>query len=181
MDTKIQGLVDGIIYQQHERTDELNERIQQRIYTTSPLKPLYNVRPVSTKYATFPIIDRRVPPKVELASYLDYSTTGSFATMESNGPVDAYFDNVNVESQLRNYGVALGSGSNGVFVPSSNSDLYVTRDLGMGSLTDPQPFPSLFEDGIAGLSTSGMHGPSAGFQLFFNPTRTQLRGEGELR
>jgi hypothetical protein len=179
--TKIQGLVDGIVYQQHERTDELNDRIQQRVYSTHPLKPLYDIRPVSTKYAKFPMVDRRVPPQVALTSYLDYSTTGSFASMESNGPVDGYFDNVNVESQLHNRYFALGSGSKGVYVPSSNSDLYVGHALGAGSLKDAQPFPTLFEDGVAGLSTSGPSGPPVGFQQFLNSTRMQLRGEGELR
>jgi hypothetical protein len=179
MNTKIEGLVDGILYQQHERTDELNERIQQRISSDSPLQPVYDPRPVSTKYATFPMVDRRVDPSVPLSSYLDYSTADSFASMQRKGPVDGFFSKVNDESVLRNQVHPLGSGSSGVYVPSSNSDLYMVGPLA-GSIMDAQPFPGLFTS-YAVTSPDLLVGAGVGQQTFLNSTRVQLRGEGTLR
>jgi hypothetical protein len=182
--SEIYGLIDGIVYQQHERTDELNDRLQQRISSDTLLQPLYDPRPVSTKYATFPIVDRRVVSKVDAGSYLDYSTTGGFASMQTRGPVNGFFDKVNDESRLRNQYYALGSGSQGVFVPSSNSDLFVAPVFGPGSLTDSQPFPGLFVDEALryeGIASPVIGGGPVGGDRFLNSTRMQLRGQGELR
>jgi hypothetical protein len=128
------------------------------------------------------MVDRRVAPVVSLHSYLDYSTKESFASMQSNGPVDGFLSKVNDESRLRNQYYALGSGSQGVFVPSSNSDLFVPHALGVGPLHYIQPFPRLFGDGLFNIESPQLvSGPAVGGDRFFNSTRSQLRGEGKIR
>ena len=57
--TKIHGLVSGLIRGQNERVDELNARILGRFESDQPLQPNFSVRPVSTKYSHFPIIETR--------------------------------------------------------------------------------------------------------------------------
>ena len=177
-ETRIHGLVDGIEYRQHARTDELNQRIEQRFYSDQPLKPLYNPRPSMTKYSVFPTVDLRTNCQTHLNNYLDYSTSNTFAPMQSNAPVDGYFRNIQVEMDLRNQYFALSSANQRYFVPSSNSDLYRNRSVS-GPLNEMQPYPKLFEtftfDSSSGASNLDSN---IGNMTFFNDTRFQLRGPG---
>ena len=61
------GVADGLYECNHQRTDELNERISLRNIPSSSLQPQFGIRPVSTKYAIMPIVDRRSVPKVEIS------------------------------------------------------------------------------------------------------------------
>lgn len=176
-ETHIYGLVDGIEYRQQERTDQLNQRIEQRFHSDQPLQPLYNPRPSMTKYSVFPTVDLRTPPKIQLNSYLDYSTSSAFAPMQSNAPVDGYFRNVQVEMDLRNQYFALSSANQTYFVPSSNSDLYRNRSVS-GPLNDVQPYPRLFETFAFDSSPHPNLDSHIGNLTFFNDTRFQLRGPG---
>jgi hypothetical protein len=142
--SEIYGLVDGIEYLQHARTDELNDRIFQRIEfdkSNKVLKPLYNPRPAMTKRSVFPVVDLRCPSTVPLNNYLDYSDN---VPMPTKGPVDGFFHNVALESELRNQYFALSNANQRYYVPSTNSDLYRNRPVA-GSLNEQQPYPYLFE------------------------------------
>ena len=181
-DNKIQGLVSGtspLLVGQHERVDVLNKRILDRFSPDYPLQPNMNVRPVPTKYSHFPIIERIPFPKVKLNSPLDYSIESNFAPMTSTGPVDGYFSNVNTESSLRNQYFAIQRGAGqGVYIPSSNSDLYNIAIATNTTRTEPQPFERLFKhDRILNDRTVSSN---IGAERFFNNTRVQLRG-GELQ
>ena len=59
------GLIDGvhreIIVSQHERTDELNQRIGSRQFSDTPLEPNFSPRPLSTKYNLPMIVAPTVP------------------------------------------------------------------------------------------------------------------------
>jgi hypothetical protein len=171
------GLVNGIEYRQYERTDELNNRIFQRISSSdSNLQPLYDPRPSMTKHSVFPIVDLRTHPVVPLNNYLDYSTDKMFAPIHTNGPVDGYFRNVAVETNLRNQYFALSSANQRYYVPSSNSDLYRTRSVA-GSLNEEQPYPYLFAKSSFDSSLHPLDS-NVGSLTFFNDTRAQLRGDG---
>jgi hypothetical protein len=176
---KIQGLIPvipGILYGQNERVDELNTRIYDRVKPDEQLQPNIDLRPASTKYSYFPIIDLRKESKVDISPPLDYSISSGFTPTVSKGPVVGYFDNVAVESQLRNQYFALQRGANqGTYVPSSQSDLY--RDS-VPSSSNPvaQPFPDLFTHTTFQSSRTVV--PGVGRDQFFNNTRTQLRGTG---
>lgn len=181
-DNKIQGLVSHtspLLVGQHERVDELNKRILDRFSPDSPLQPNMDVRPVPTKYSHFPVIDRIPFSKVSLKSPLDYSVESNFAPITSKGPVDGYFSNVNTESSLRNQYFAIQRGAGqGVYIPSSNSDLYNVSIASNSTRIESQPFPRLFEhDRI--LNDRSVNS-KIGAERFFNNTRVQLRG-GELQ
>jgi hypothetical protein len=168
----IYGLVNGISYGQNERVDELNTRISERIHTDVPLQPNFDPRPIPTKYAHFPIINRRADASVPVPQYGVYDTS-SFSAMNRRGPVEGYLKNVDLESDLRNQYYALQRGApQREYVPASNSDLYrvevpLTR-------MEPQTHPDLFRQ-FAFEPVTRNQSDSIGRSQFFNHTRTQLR------
>ena len=172
----ILGLSEYLYYGQNERVDELNDRMASRHFPDSPLQPNFDPRPVPTKYAHFPIINRRTPLKEPVIPYLDYNSSINFNPGTQNAPSSGYFNNVEVENRLRNQYFALQRGAEqDVYVPSSNSDLYRIV-VPSGSQRDPQPFPDLF--GRAQFDPSpnpNVANSQIGKDTFFNHTRTQLR------
>lgn len=174
---KIQGIIPetpGIIYQQYERLNELNDRIASRQFSDRPLQPNYDPRPVSTKYSHFPIIDRRKStPPTPLVKYLEYSPETNFASISGKGTVDGFLRNVNTESTLRNQYFALQNANQAVYVPSSSSDLYGFSAVGR---QETQTHPSLFYQPSFDSTPNANINSAIGSDRFFNHTRTQLRG-----
>ena len=176
---EIQGIapqIPGIMYGQNERVDELNSRIYDRFRPDQPLQASLNVRPTSTKYAYFPIIDLRKQSAIDLAPTLDYSIASGFVPPAARGPTVGYTDNIHIESQLRNQFFALQKGADqGVYVPSSNSDLY-RISMPQSSKPEVQPYPELFSQPTFQNNRAIL--PGVGGDLLFNNTRAQLRGLG---
>lgn len=173
----IHGLVSGIYYGQNARVDELNERISARVQSDTPLMPNFNVRPVPTKYARFPIIDRVTQPKVNIRPMPEYSVATNFASIQSRGPVDGYFAHVQDESILRNQIYAIQKADQAVYVPHSNSDLYKVTMANPHQQQQQQPYPDLFSTYQMNLLAPVRNAdPRIGADKFFNNTRLQLRG-----
>jgi hypothetical protein len=104
--------------------NELNVRIMDRVQASHPLQPLYDPRPSSTKYTFFqttPEPDRSTEP---LHRYKEYSPEQTFHP-GSRGPVDYYAKKIDTESKLRSQFAALQKADAAVYVPETNSDLYV--------------------------------------------------------
>lgn len=171
------GVVEGVLYGQNARVDELNTRILDRFQADAPLQPNLDFRPVSTKYAHFPIVDRRLPATEPLhkSSMYSYTPKTTFAPLGADGPSSFFRESVDTESQLRNQCFALQRGADqGVYVPSSNSDLYWVN-MAKPSRVDPQPHERLFVN--EQLYTNPKNVDAAiGVDRFHNHTRTQLRG-----
>ena len=170
----INGAVHGLWQGQHSRTDELNTRISDRHFPDRPLQPNFSSRPVPTKYAHFPIIDRRVIPETPIRKEEMYSPATNFSPATSNGPVATYLANVDLETVLQNRHVSLQHGADqGVYVPSSKSDLYgfsaVGRQEDMGDRSLIFNRHSL-ETKVSEVANQ------IGKDTFHNNTRTQLRG-----
>ena len=168
------GLAQGISYGQYNRVDELNQRTVERQFADKPLKPCFDMRPVPTKYSTFPLIDRKKPAKEPHINYLDHSLDSNFCPNISKGPADGFLKNVGIETVLRNQYFALQKGADqAVYVPSSTSDLYRFTAVGR---QEEQPYPTIstqykFEGRVHPNLVSG----KIGQDTFFNNTRTQLR------
>ena len=173
-DTNVTGAVQGLWQGQHVRLDELDARLAERQFSDHPLQPNFNFRPVATKYAYLPIIDRRAKPSVPIVNYGVYDTTTNFSPATSNGPVASYLANIDLETVLQNRHVALQHGADqGVYVPNSSSDLYgfsaVGRQEDMGERA------MIFNK--QGLDTRVSDvAKQVGQDRFHNNTRTQLRG-----
>jgi hypothetical protein len=170
----VPGAVQGLWTGQHSRLNELYDRLNERQFPDRPLQPQFEFRPVATKYAHFPIIDRRAKPEVSILKHDQYHSAMNFSPPMRNGPTDTYLANIDLETVLQNRHVALQHGADqGVYVPSSKSNLYgftaVGRqeDLGERSMIfDKQALDTKVSDVARQI----------GKDKFHNNTRTQLRG-----
>jgi len=171
---QIHGLTAGIITGQHERTDELNNRIAQRNIPGRQLEPNFAPRAVPTQCVLFPAFDQRPLSSVDRNAFPAYEQSSTFNPGSDRAPSSGYRNNIDLETVLRNQTVALQHGaSQGVYVPSSKSDLYNnTIEPTYGT----QPHPDLFtrpqfDQRLHANVASG----EIGTDRFFNHTRTQLR------
>ena len=172
--TNITGAINGLWEGQHARLDELDARLVERQFPDRPLQPNFNTRPVPTKYAHFPILDRRVKPTVAIQQQDVYNPATNFSPATRNGPVNTYLANIDLETVLQNRHVSLQHGADqGVYVPSSKSDLYgfsaVGRQEDMGDRS------MIFEKQSLNTKVSDV-ARRIGQDRFHNNTRTQLRG-----
>ena len=169
------GVIKGIEYGQNERIDELNDRIYSRSFPDIPLAPNFDPRPVPTKYSLFPIINRRTEVDTAIKPIITHHVELNFNPGTQNAPPMGYFNNIDIETNLRNQTVALQHGANqGVYIPSSTSDLYRVRVSSKPGV--PQPHPKLF--GTEKYKTSisnNLENNKIGYDRFHNNTRTQLR------
>uniref|UniRef100_A0A6C0JJJ9 Uncharacterized protein n=1 Tax=viral metagenome TaxID=1070528 RepID=A0A6C0JJJ9_9ZZZZ len=177
-DTTILGVPQGVYYGQNERVDELNDRMKTRHFPDSPLQPNFDPRSVPTKYALFPMVNRRKELKEPVIPYLDYNVRANFNPGTHRAPPSGFLNNVDTETVLRNQTFAYQRyADQSVYVPSSNSDLYKIV-VPHGSINEPQPHPDLFTRQHFDQSLHpNMQGSNIGRDRFFNHTRTQLRGE----
>lgn len=170
----ILGATKGLWEGQHARVDELNTRLADRHFPDQPLQPNFEARPVSTKYAHFPVIDRRATPIVPIQRAPRYDTHTTFSPATRNGPVATYLANVDVETVLQNRHVALQNGADqGVYVPSSKSDLYGFSAVGRQEPLDEREL--LFQKHRLATKVSDVS-MKIGQDRFNNNTRVQLRG-----
>ena len=173
---KIPDLPTYLYYGQNERVDELNARILERDVPDTQLAPNFSPRPVPTKYAIFPMLDSRMPASVPIEPNYNYSGATHFTPpLMKRGPVSGFINHVHTESELRNQGVSLQKGADvGVYVPSSESDLYKVH---VPSKPSVQPHPDLFHRNQFDQSVhpNVSSAPHVGSDRFHNNTRTQLR------
>ena len=161
----IYGLHVGLQNGQHDRVDELNERMLDRAFDNKPIKPVFDPRSASTKYSAFPILDRR--------------TKFTRIHLDDKEPVGQ-----NVETETDLYGrndrnAVYDSGSR--FKPSLESDMY---KVAVGNPTDLPPVERalLFEQQkFERFVHPNLNSQHIGNDVFYNHTRTQLRQEGEPR
>jgi len=171
---KLYGVIDGVAYGQHERVDELNDRISSRSFPDSPLEPNFDPRPVPTKYSIFPIIDRRKISKEKVLPYIDYNSNVNFNPGNARAPPSGILQNIDTETILRNQTFALQHGADqSVYIPSSNSDLYnVSVPYSPSEQTHPLLFSQFQFDNRVHPNNENS---AIGNDRFFNHTRTQLR------
>ena len=103
-----------------DRVEELNHRIASRFQASSVPEMTFSPRPVGTKFVMFPIVGSIPPAKVAISS----QPAVAFLPGDS-APLSGF--GVDTESELRNIKYALQADDRATYVPSSHSDLYVTR------------------------------------------------------
>ena len=170
MSNEIYGLVDGAYYCGINRTQELNSRIAERNIPSATLQPQFSLRPVSTKYAMMPIVDRRPKSNVPIKNLPIYNSRVTFNPGSAVAPWSGFSSNINKESELRNMYFALQRNDRATYIPSSKSDMYQTYVTGTNV---KQPFPDLFRE-----ETFNNFDPNTcnlGGNIFANCTRQQLK------
>lgn len=162
------------IKQGSNRTEELNQRISTRNIPSNNLQMSFGIRPVSTKYATMPLVDQRVTPTVPIEMRDPYNVEDTFNPGNSYGPWSGFSNNINNESKLRNQFFALQRGAGqGVYIPSKNSDMYESMIPQTNNSTATESFPYLFE-----RQTFEAFNPmpdNIGNNFFSNFTRQQIK------
>jgi hypothetical protein len=157
---------------QNERVDELNNRIASRNIPSAPLQPFYYQTPVSTKYGYMPILDQSKGSSVPLNNYPIYSPHTTFNPGNNMAPWHGFANNVNVESTLRNQFFGLQDCEQGIYVPSSKSDLY---NVSVPASSQPvnQQFPRLFQREVFDHYNPNTN--NLGNSFFNNTTRTDIK------
>lgn len=166
------GVVNGAYSNHHDRLTEINTRIYERVIPSTALRPAYNVRPISSKYAMMPILESRPTPTVAAPFYQNFSTESVFNPGNAKAPWRGWAEKVNLESSLRNQFFALQRNDRAEYVPNSSSDLYQvtidTREI-------EQPNPYLFDNGATNFAPMNPNPNDLGRLTFDNSTRYQLR------
>ena len=166
---RMYGVIDGVYICGIDKEAEINRRCAQRNVPSTPLAPSFSCRPVSTKYATMPILDQRAKSNVPLKQYEPYNTSKIFNPAPA-GPWCGFASHINEESKLRNQFFALQKCEQSEYVPSSDSDLYVTK---LTSQPVQQPFPDLFKQETFAQCSPNTN--NLGGNLFDNCTRQQTK------
>jgi hypothetical protein len=167
------GIVEGVYYGQNARVDELNERIGTRHFPDLALPTNFDPRPTPTKRQLFPMLNIRSNPHESIRPTADFSVESNFYPGSDRAPAYGYAANVETEMQLRNSYFALQRGDQGVYVPSTDSDLYKVTVV---SRPSEQPHPDLFARPTYSSPEGAQYlNPEIGGELFYNNTRTQLR------
>lgn len=166
-------MIDGGMFCNVGRDLELSNRIAERNVPSAPLQPKFSIRPVSTKYALLPIVDRRAPATVPIRVEPTYNTRKVFNPGTAQAPWSGFAANVNKESELRDQFFALQRCDQGAYIPSSKSDLYQTQ---VTPQMVQQPFPGLFERPV--LDPFNPDPCRLATHMFNNSTREAVRALG---
>jgi hypothetical protein len=154
------------------RTQILNDRIYTRNIPSNPLPPQFSMRPVSTKYATMPILDQRRQPTIPLNNCQSFNVNTTFNPGNAQAPWSGYASNIHLESTLRNQFFALQKSDQSKYIPSSSSDLY---NIKVDAQPVKQPFPHLFEKSC--FDSFNPNHLALGKELFNNATRNQMQNK----
>ena len=107
-----------------EYDNELNKRLETRNKPSEALQPLYEFRPVSTKY-THMNSKQNVNVKQHEPSQTQYQyDPQKIFNPGDRAPIDYFMKNIDVESTLRSQFFALQTSPQSVYVPETNSQLY---------------------------------------------------------
>jgi hypothetical protein len=156
----------------NQRTEELNQRMSSRNTPSHPLQPQFDIRPLSTKYALLPIVDRRENHSEPIKLQPTYDITSMFNPGNAQGPWGGFATNINNESRLRNQFFALQHGAGqSCYIPAKMSDLYTAPNLSTGIIQ--QPFPGLFAR--TEFAESNPCPKGLGVNFFENCTRQQVK------
>tara|TARA_B100000424_G_C22704226_1_gene383838 strand:+ start:82 stop:642 length:561 start_codon:yes stop_codon:yes gene_type:complete len=173
--SEIRGIPFGVFVGQHDRTDELNDRIFKRNIPTLELEPNFDPRPISTKYSHFPALSGRKEMTVNKKYYSEYDIKSNFNPGNAKAPPSGILNNIEHETYLRNQYFALQKGDKQYYVPTKSSELY--NDNVVSTDTTVQPHPGLFKiQTFTNNRTTYGNLNVIGKDLFNNNTRTQMRG-----
>jgi hypothetical protein len=165
----------------HSYIDQPSSQRQQTVYLrtyernipSQPLQPYLDARPVMTKYSILPIVDIRKPVNTPLVQQATYNPEKIFNPGNDFGPWSGYASNINRETELRNQIFALQSCPQGIYIPSSKSNLYKVNWQNTNKIQ--QPFPTLFQNEQFSPYNPNPNPEKIGYALFNNATRQQTK------
>lgn len=164
------GVVNGVYYCNNDRVEELNDRISTRNIPSQTLQAQFDIRPVSSKYAMMPILDRRAIPTVPIERMPTYNLANTFNPGNAQAPWSGYATNIDDDSKLRNQFFALQKCDQAYYIPPTTSDMYKVVVDGQPI---QQPFPDLFSREQFPQFNPNVCGGNDSF--FYNCVRQQVK------
>jgi len=164
------GFMNYVYFCGHDRNGEINTRIYERNIPSHTLQAQFSNRPISTKYDMMSILDRRALPTVPVIRQPTYNISNTFNPGNDAGPWSGYASNINDESRIRNQFFARQECGQGIYIPSTTSDLYQVNVVGR---QEQQPFPDLFS--TPDLQPFNPNPYGLGKNFFDNCTRQQIK------
>jgi hypothetical protein len=187
----LHGVVRGASTFNHERLQQLNDRIYQRNFPSQELQTHFNPRSTPTRQCLFPMVDNHMPSETQIKKNPNYNITDQF-NPGTHAPWSGYMTGVDDESRLRNQFHANQPAAQTKYIPSSSSDLYNYNiqqqiinahnnpsnliERPASDITTPQPYPRLFETPKFAPFDANEYG--LGMNTFENHTRQQVRNLG---
>ena len=187
----LHGVVRGAYTFNHERLQQLNDRIYQRNLPSQGLQSRFSPRSTTTRQCRFPMVDTHQPSTTQIKKIPNYSIEDQF-NPGTQAPWSGYATGIDNESRLRNQFFANQAAAQSKYIPSSSSDLY-NYDIQQqiikahsqpfpliekpaSDITTPQPYPRLFE--TLQFSPFDANEYGLGSNTFENHTRQQVRNLG---
>jgi len=149
--------------------DGQNTKIYLRNIPSQPLQPYFDPRPVVSNK---PTTEYR-KEEISIQGYPKYNPQDVFSPGNDTAPWIGFATNVNIESELRNINYSMQKGTQAYYVPSSNSDLYVTY-TGTNELVTMN-HPMLFQEEKFCPFNPSPDNDSKGYSAFYNSTRDHVR------
>ncbi len=187
----LHGVVRGASTFNHERLQQLNDRIYQRNLPTSQLQTHFSPRATTTRQCLFPMVDNHAPSDAQIKKIPNYSMADQF-NPGSKAPWSGYTTSVDNESRLHNIFAANQPAAQSKYIPASTSDLYgynIQHELikahsqqvplieqPASNISVPQPYPRLFETPKFAPFDANEYG--LGMDTFENHTRQQVKNLG---
>ncbi len=170
----LHGVVDGVYVATGERVDELSNKMFARNMPSHDIQPTFDLRPVASKYTVMPIYDQYKPSTegIHVKPVFQAQSPEVFFPGTRQAPYNGYASKVNVESTLRNQWFALQRGSQHVYVPSSESDLYKTTVEYKPVLI---PHPHIDSGAFEQFAPHNPNTNNLARGVFENSTRVQLK------
>jgi hypothetical protein len=152
--------------------NELNEKINKRYFPSKEIQPNFDPRPLSTKYSVLSLHPNNKiihNNNIDLRNYHEFDTHKIFYSGNRKPPVSYFFDNINIESNLRNQNKILNKYNNHSYFYNEDSDLYKISP----SLVENTKEKYKFLD----YRISGMNPKKCNLEttVFFNTTRTNVK------
>lgn len=187
----LHGVVRGAYTFNHERLQQLNDRIYQRNLPSDELQTHFSPRSTPTRQCLFPMVDNHIPSNEPIKRNPNYNI-GNHFNPGSNSPWSGYMTSIDNESRLRNLFAANQPAAQSKYIPASTSDLYgynIQKELinahkqqsniieqPASAITTAQPYPRLFEMPTFAPFDANEYG--LGQNTFENHTRQQVKDLG---
>lgn len=170
------GVVKGVYYCQQARTQELNDRIYDRVIPSSQLQPAFSPRETPTRRILMPIVNCFQPATVPIQTISPpYSQEGVF-NPGSSAPYSGYAYKVDDESRIRSTILPYQRFNvQSQYVPSSTSDMYSLPPIATSRPVE-QSHPLLFKShSFSPFNPSECSPAGYGALMFHNATRQQTK------
>lgn len=170
------GVVRGVYYCQQARTQELNDRIYDRVIPSAMLQPNFSPRETATRRTLMPIINCFPPSTVPIETVVPSYSQEKVFNPGMSAPYSGFAFNVDDESRIRSsilpyqkYNIM------SQYIPSSSSDMFVIPSVETSKPVE-QTHPLLFhQQGFAPFNPAECSPAGFGAQRFNNATRQQTK------